>query len=153
LVAGSAAVLYIGATGVRSGSITLGDLLLVMFYIASINGPLETITRTLADVQSSLASAERVFSVLDEPPDVAEDPEAVPVRCATGTVAFEDVSFSYVAREVVLDRVSFQVPPGAYVGIAGATGAGKTTLVSLLVRLYDPVGGRILLDGRDIRDY
>ncbi len=150
---GVAAVLLIGVRHVRSGTLTLGELLMVLSYLGQLYDPLKTISRKAAALQSYLASAERVFALLDERPDVPERPHARPLGRAVGAVEFRDVCFAYDADHPVLQVVSFDVPPGARVAIAGTTGAGKTTLVSLLTRFYDPTGGAILLDGVDLRDY
>jgi ATP-binding cassette subfamily B protein len=151
--AGMAAVLFIGVRHVQAGTLTLGELLLVVTYLVQVYAPLETISKKVGDLQGSLVSAERAFAVLDEEPDVAERPAARPLERASGAVTFRDVSFAYTQVRPVLDRISFEVPPGSRVGIAGTTGAGKTTLVSLLIRLYDPCAGQITLDGIDLRDY
>jgi ATP-binding cassette subfamily B protein len=151
--AGMAAVLFIGVRHVQAGALTLGELLLTVTYLVQVYAPLEIISKKVGDLQASLVSAERAFAVLDEEPDVEERPDARPLRRATGAFEFSGVSFAYAEGRPVLDGVSFTVAPGARVGIAGATGAGKTTLVSLLSRLFDPSGGRITLDGTDLRDY
>jgi ATP-binding cassette subfamily B protein len=150
---GTAAVLLIGVYKVQAGRITLGEMLMVIAYLAQLYAPLKTISKTVGTLQSSAASVERVFELLDEEPEVAERPDARPVKRAAGAVEFRDVSFAYNGRSPVIRGVSFSIPAGARVGIAGRTGAGKTTLVSLLTRLYDPNEGRILLDGTDLRDY
>ena len=150
---GVAAVLLIGVRHVRSGTLTLGELLMVLSYLGQLYDPLKTISRKAAALQSYLASAERVFALLDERPDVPERPHARPLGRAVGAVEFRDVCFAYDPDHPVLHVVSFDVPPGARVAVAGTTGAGKTTLVSLLTRFYDPTGGAILLDGVDLRDY
>jgi ATP-binding cassette subfamily B protein len=151
--AGMAAVLFIGVRHVQAGSLTLGELLLVVTYLVQVYAPLETISKKVGDLQASLVSAERAFAVLDEEPEVEERPGALPLARAAGAVAFHDVSFAYTEGRTVLERISFAVPPGSRVGIAGTTGAGKTTLVSLLTRLYDPTAGCVTLDGTDLRDY
>jgi ATP-binding cassette, subfamily B, bacterial len=150
--AGTAAVLFVGVRNVRSGALTLGDLLLVMGYLTQLYGLLNQLSKSNTALQSSLASAERAFSLLDEAPDVVERPDARPLERASGAVAFNDVSFAYRENHPVLRDVSFEVDPGTRVGISGRTGAGKTTLMSLLTRFYDPTAGRILLDGVDLRD-
>ena len=153
LAIGTALVLFLGVRQVQAGRITLGDLILVMSYLALLYTPLQTVSRTAASLQGSLVSAERVFEILDQAPEVVEKPHARPLARARGQVEFEAVSFAYRAEAQGLREVSFTAPPGARVGIAGMTGAGKSTLVSLLLRLYDPTAGRILLDGVDLRDY
>jgi ATP-binding cassette subfamily B protein len=153
LATGTALVLFLGVREVQAGLITLGDLILVMSYLALLYTPLQTVSRTAASLQGSLVSAERVFEILDQAPEVVEKPHARPLARARGQVEFEAVSFAYRAERQALRDVSFAAPPGARVGIAGMTGAGKSTLVSLLLRLYDPGAGRILLDGADLRDY
>ncbi|HYT82489.1 MAG TPA: ATP-binding cassette domain-containing protein [Gemmatimonadales bacterium] len=146
-------VLFLGISHVRSGLLSLGDLLLVMGYVAKLYDPMKTISRKTATLQGYLASVERAFAVLDERPDVSERADARPIARARGAIAFENVSFAYAPDRPVLHNVSFTIAPGTSIGIEGATGAGKSTLVSLLTRLYDPTAGRILLDGVDLRDY
>lgn len=153
IAAGMAAALFIGVRLVQPGTLTLGELLLVMGYLSQISAPMYTISKTATTLQSSLASAERAFALLDESPDVAERPNAQPLARAAGGVAFRDVSFDYERGRTVLRDISFEISPGTRVGIAGTTGAGKTTLLNLLTRFYDPTSGQILLDGVDLRDY
>jgi ATP-binding cassette, subfamily B, bacterial len=153
LVSATAFALLLGVNHVRSGAITLGELLIVMAYLANITGPLETMAHKLTDLQNSLASAQRAFAVLDEAPEVPERPDASPLPRAHGAIRFEGVTFSYDGREPAVEDVWLAMPAGATVGVAGATGAGKTTLVGLLNRFYDPDEGRITLDGVDLRDY
>ncbi|MCK6690759.1 MAG: ABC transporter ATP-binding protein/permease [Thermoanaerobaculia bacterium] len=151
--AGTALFLYVGAVYVKAGHITIGELIIVMAYLAKIFGPLEAISDSINGIQSSVASAERVFSLLDKDPDVPEKPNAVPVSRVKGEVRFEQVNFSYHDGMTALRDISFEVKPGQRVGILGTTGAGKSTLINLLTRMHDPQSGRILLDNRDIRDY
>jgi ATP-binding cassette subfamily B protein len=150
---GTAAVLYIGARSVQTGRITIGDLVLVMAYLSQLYAPLKTMSKKAGSLQGYLASAERAFALLDEEPDVKERPGACPLPRARGEIVFHDVSFAYDGGRPVLQDVSIRVGAGTRVGVAGATGAGKTTLVSLLNRFYDPTKGRILLDGFDLREY
>jgi ATP-binding cassette, subfamily B, bacterial len=150
---GTAMVLFIGARHVQAGTLTLGELLLVVGYLAQFYGPLNTLSNAAANLQGSLASAERAFVLLDESPDVVEQPHARRLTRARGAVTFRDVSFSYDGERLVLRDVSLDVGPGTRVGIIGRTGSGKSTLVSLLTRYYDPSDGQILLDGVDLREY
>ena len=153
LACGTAAALFIGVRHVQTGALTLGEFLVVMAYLSQLYGPLETVTKKVAELQSSLAGVERAFSILNERPDIVERPDAFPLRRAAGTVSFQQVSFRYNHHRPILRDVSFTISPGTRVGIIGTTGAGKTTLLNLLTRFYDPTGGRILLDGKDLRDY
>jgi ATP-binding cassette subfamily B protein len=137
---------------VQAGGLTLGELLLVMAYLTQLYEPLRTIAAKIGDLQASAASVERVFAVLDHPPDLVDRPGARPLRRAVGKVELRNVSFGYDDRPV-LQEVSLEVRPGTSVGIAGATGAGKTTLVNLLTRFYDPTSGQVLLDALSLREY
>src|SRR5260370_30147235 len=150
---GRASVLWLGVRHVRAGVLSLGDLLLIMAYLSQLYDPLRTIGKKVSSLQGYFTSAERAFSVLDEKPDVVERADAKPLARARGDVAFQNVSFAYEEGRPVLHDISFEAPAGARLGIAGRTGAGKTTLVSLLTRFYDPLSGQILLDGVDLRDY
>jgi ATP-binding cassette subfamily B protein len=150
---GTGLVLYVGVHHVRAGIISLGDLLLVLGYLNHLYSPIKTIGKRAASLASHLTSAERAFAVLDEAPDVAERPGARPLKRAAGAIAFRDVRFGYDKTVAVLSSVTFEVPAGSCLGISGATGVGKTTLVNLLTRFYDPTAGQILLDGVDLRDY
>jgi ATP-binding cassette, subfamily B, bacterial len=152
--AGMGTVLYIGVHDIKAGTLTLGNLLLVMGYLGQLYSPMRTLGKKMAAMQGYLVGAERAFALLDEVPDVVERPNARPLSQTTGAMTFESVSFAYDCDQLpVLQDITFDVPPGACVGIVGTTGAGKTTLVNLLTRFYDPTRGRILLDGVDVRDY
>jgi ATP-binding cassette subfamily B protein len=150
---GTALVLYVGVGHVQAGQITLGELLLVMAYVAQLYGPMEMLSKKAADLQGSLVSAERAFALLDEAPDVADRSDARPLTGASGGIEFRAVRFAYPGGPPVLQGVSFRAPSGTRVGLEGRTGAGKTTLVSLLMRFYDPTEGAVLLDGADVREY
>jgi len=150
---GTAAVLFIGTAHVRSGVVSLGDLLLMMGYLGKLYDPIKTLSGKAASLQGHLASAERVFALMDQRPDVMQRPHARRLSRARGAVAFRGVSFAYGKERPVLHDVCFQIAPGTRLGVVGTTGAGKTTLISLLTRFYDPTGGQILLDGVDLRDY
>ncbi|MGH3089712.1 MAG: ABC transporter ATP-binding protein [Rubrobacteraceae bacterium] len=153
MAAGTASVLFIGVRSVQDGTLTLGNLLLIMGYLSQLYAPLKKISEKIGDLQNSLASAERAFSLLDHTPEVVEKPDAMPLERARGHFSFQNLSFAYEGDEPVLEDISFEVESGERIGIAGTTGAGKTTLMSLLTRFYDPTGGKIELDGADLRDY
>ena len=151
---GTATVLFVGFRQVQSGVITLGDLMLMMGYVTLLYEPLKTMGKNSAALQSYLANVERTFALLDELPEVEEKTKPLSLVRGTGKITFQDVSFRYGQNErPALAQVSFQANPGTRVGIVGPTGAGKTTLVSLMLRFYDPVEGRILLDDVDLREY
>jgi ATP-binding cassette subfamily B protein len=150
---GTALVLYIGVRSVLVSRLTLGELLMVIAYLTQLYGPLNAIGDKIIGLQTYVASLKRAFELLDEVPDVAERPYARPLKRATGAIEFRDVGFAYDGENLVLDGVSFAIEAGTRLGIAGRTGAGKSTLMSLLMRFYDPSKGQIVLDGVDLRDY
>ncbi|HYR98453.1 MAG TPA: ATP-binding cassette domain-containing protein, partial [Gemmatimonadales bacterium] len=150
---GTAAVLFIGVRHVVEGVLTVGQLWMALRYLDKLYEPLKTISKKAAGIQSYLASAERAFALLDEQPEVPERPNARPIGRARGAVAFRHVSFAYGPDRPVLYDVSCDIARGTRLGIVGATGAGKTTLISLLTRFYDPTEGQILLDDVDLRAY
>lgn len=149
---GTAAVLGVGAWQVINGDLTVGELLVLIAYISAVYKPLDTISTTINSIQENLIGYEMAEELLDTEPEVVESPKAVPIDRAEGAVTFENVSFDYPGREGTLRDLSFTVQPGETVAIVGPTGAGKSTLASLLPRFYDPAEGRILLDGVDLRD-
>ena len=153
IATGTALFIYFGATFVQSGKMTLGELTLVLAYISQVFGPLQNISKNINEVQSSLVSIDRVFSVLDEEKEVKENPHAVHMPRAKGAFKFKQVSFSYEKERTTLQDISFEIKPGDRVGIMGSTGAGKSTLISLINRFYDPSDGSISIDGVDIRQY
>jgi len=150
---GTAIALFVGVRQVQLGALTLGELLLVMGYLAQLYEPLKTLGKKSATLQGHLASVERAFFLLDQTPDLVEKPNARCILRATGGVICQNVSFDYSSERHALKNISFEIEPGTRVGIAGVTGAGKSTLVNLLLRFYDPTEGRIFLDGVDLRDY
>ncbi|HEY3394211.1 MAG TPA: ABC transporter ATP-binding protein [Lacipirellulaceae bacterium] len=150
--AGTAAVLGFGGWHVMRGDLTVGELLVVISYIAAVYKPLETISTTIASLQEISVGIEASFKLLDTPVEIKDTPGAKPLRQCKGWIKFEDVCFAYKERKRTLEEISFEVKPGQVVGIVGQTGAGKTTLVALLPRFYEPNRGRIVLDGEDIRN-
>ncbi len=153
IAAGTSAFLYMGVRHVQAGVLSLGDLLLVLGYLAQLYSPLRSMSRRAARLQTHLSSAERAYALLDEPGDVAERPGARPLARARGAVELLHVGFGYGEGAPALEDLNLSVAPGTRVGLSGRTGAGKTTLVSLLTRFYDPTEGAILLDGVDLRDW
>jgi ABC-type multidrug transport system fused ATPase/permease subunit len=138
-----------------TGLAEVGTLYVFIDWMRRFFLPLRDLSAKYSVMQSSMASAERIFQLLDTQPAVAdrEASKVVPLRAAArGTVEFDHVSFAYQGEDWVLEDVSFRVEPGEKVAIVGATGAGKTTIIKLLTRLYDPTRGRILLDGVDLRE-
>ncbi len=152
-IAGTSLVVLVGGMSVLHGRISLGTLLLLIAYLGFVYGPLCGIANTTGALQQAVASARRVretFALLAEPEDVAGAVDADRLR---GEVVFERVCFSYDPSRPILQGVSFRARPGEMVALVGLSGAGKTTIVSLITRLYDLTAGRILIDGRDIREY
>ena len=150
---GTASVLFIGIRHVQSGTLTLGQLLLTIGYLTQLYGPVKTIGTKAATLQANLVRLERAFLVLDKAADVPDKADGRSLSRAGGAVAFHDVSFGYDKDRPILHNISFEVEPGSQLGISGMSGAGKSTIVSLLTRFYDPSAGQILLDGIDLRDY
>lgn len=153
VAAASATALFLGARHVRAGVLTVGSLLLLMSYVAKLYEPLSTMSGKLVESQSAVVSLGRAFALLDETPDVVERPKAKPARNIHGGIEFRNVSFSYNAGRPVLNDISFGIAPGTHVGITGASGAGKSTILTLLTRMYDPEEGSISLDGTDLREF
>ena len=148
---GTALVIGIGAYHALSGQITVGQLLVAAAYLAAVYKPLETISYTLGTLQDKLVGTNMAYELMDTVPGIEDVPGALSVEQAAGHIGFESVRFSYSGRVNTLKDISFEAQPGQIIGIVGPTGAGKSTLVSLLPRFYDPQHGRILLDGHDIR--
>jgi ATP-binding cassette subfamily B protein/subfamily B ATP-binding cassette protein MsbA len=148
--AGTALLLWLGGRYALDGRVTAGTVLVFLSYLAALYGPLNAITYTASTLQLAAANAERVMEVLGTPPDVREQPGARDVRLH-GHVRYERVGFAYEPGRPVLRDVSLEARPGELVAIVGPTGAGKTTLVNLLVRFFDPATGRISVDGHDLR--
>jgi ABC-type multidrug transport system fused ATPase/permease subunit len=124
----------------------------VLTYIASIYGPLEAISTTIGSFQDRFVGLEMAYGILDTEPEIRDLPGAVEAVDVRGELVFEDVTFGYQQRKETLHSISFSAHAGEVIGIVGPTGAGKTTIVSLIPRFYAPQSGRILLDGRDIRE-
>jgi ABC-type multidrug transport system fused ATPase/permease subunit len=149
--AATVAVIAYGGWLIVHGESTLGILVAFLAYITRFFQPIRTLTQFYNQLQAATAAAEKVFELLDEPVTITEAAQPVSLVRVRGELEFRDVSFSY-GREPVLHDVSFHADPGEMIALVGHTGAGKTTVASLLARFYDPVEGEILLDGHDLRD-
>lgn len=150
--AGTSLVLGVGAWHVVQGTLSVGELIVLMTYITSVYKPLEQISTTVGTIHEELVQFNASLGLLDTDPEVREKPDAVTLDRASGHVAVEGLCFSYQSRANTLDDLSFEARPGERIAIVGHTGAGKSTLMSLLIRFYDPQSGRIALDGIDLRD-
>ena len=149
--AGTALVLGFGAWHVLQGQLSIGELLVFLSYIAAVYGPLETISSTVGSMQQRLINVQGAFMLIDIEPDIVDAPDAAILDRPRGSVAFDHVSFHYTGRTATLKDITFAVEPAKRVAIVGPTGAGKTTLISLIKRFHDPQSGAVLVDGIDVR--
>lgn len=144
-------VAVLGALQVLSGNLTVGNMQAFVQYVWQVSQPVQTITQLASILQSAKSSLDRIFEVLDEPEEVADVTEHL-THDLTGQVSFENVSFQYVADKPLIQNFNLDVKSGEMVAIVGPTGAGKTTLINLLMRFYDVTSGSIKIDGHDIRN-
>ena len=149
---GTVIVLGVGAPMVVRGQLTLGTLVAFLSYITSFYQPIHRLTEVDNVLQEAIAAGERIFELLDTTSDVTDHPAATELGDIRGHIAFEHVSFRYGTGEEVLQDVSFEIKPGAMVALVGPSGAGKTSIANLISRFYDPVRGRVVVDGTDLRD-
>ena len=147
----TAAIWYLGGQQVILGARTLGQLVAFSDYSTSFFGPIQNLAMFYGEIQSALAGAERLFTVLDIQPEITESPDAIELAKVEGHLQFRDVSFSYVEGLPVLRDISFEAQPGERLAIFGPTGAGKTSIINLLGRFYDPDEGAVEIDGVDLR--
>lgn len=153
IAAGTAAILWLGTRHVLSGDLSVGEMIVFTSYLASLYAPLNSIFQTYGLVQSAKVGVGRAFEILESEERLAEGSRTLRPAKARGQISFEDVSFGYSASQPVLKKINLRVPAGKKIAIVGPTGAGKSTLVSLLPRFYDPQSGRVAIDGVDIREF
>lgn len=145
------AVLWYGGRQVIDGVVTPGDLFAFVLFAGILIGPFSSAARVFAQIKEAQGATQRVFEILDAQPDISDRPDARTLVTVDGHVLVENVNFSYDARHPVLSNLSFEAKPGELVALVGPTGAGKTTVINLLHRFYDPTEGRITIDGNDLR--
>ncbi|MBM7563314.1 ABC transporter transmembrane domain-containing protein [Paenibacillus sacheonensis] len=148
---GTCIVLWFGAREVMNGELTLGFIMAFINYLWRFWGPLSALSKVYSQLLSAMASAERIFEILDTEPEVKDRRDAKPMKQIQGEVVFDNVSFRYAEdKPDVLRNVNLRIKPGQRVALVGPTGAGKSTIVNLLMRFYDATDGRILIDGQDV---
>ena len=148
----SSAVLF-GSLQVLKGSLTPGDVLIFAAYMKSMYSPVQKISRLSAKFSKAMASADRISSLLETEPEILDRAEAIKVKQLKGDICFREVCFAYEGEGKIFNKLSFSIASGQRVGLVGASGAGKSTIAKLILRLYDAQRGAILIDGIDIRDY
>ena len=149
---GSVFVVGFGGLFALHNQLSVEDVVGFLLYLTLFYAPITGLAQLLESAQQALAGAERVIEILDAPQSIKDSPGAQPLEKAKGRISFENVDFSYIDGVPVLDNVSFEIKPGQMAALVGATGVGKTTISQLISRFYDPKGGRICLDGHDLRD-
>jgi ABC-type multidrug transport system fused ATPase/permease subunit len=151
-VATAAILIYGGNQVLHGGGVTIGVLASFVFYLQSFFDPIQSLSQLYTTYQAGMAALDKIFELLDEPPEIADQPDSIELPRVRGEIRFEDVTFSYGGEAPALDHISLVVPPGQTLALVGATGAGKSTLAKLVARFYDPDEGRVLIDGHDLRD-
>jgi len=150
---GTALVLWVGASKVLDGTLSIGQVLVFTTYLASLYAPINSISQTIGMIHGATAGARRALEILETTPDLPDGTRAIDPATLRGEVTFDHVRFEYEPDRPVLRDVDLVARAGEVVAIVGPTGAGKSTVVSLVARFYDPVAGRVLLDGVDLREY
>ena len=150
---GTALVIWVGARHVLGGTLSIGGLIVFAAYLTSLYGAIDNISQAYGSIQGAKVSLQRVFEIMEEESELKEGSTLFPDGGAKGEVAWSGVSFQYIPGQPVLRRIDLRIQPGQKVAIVGRTGAGKSTLVSLLPRFFDPQNGRVTIDGVDIREF
>jgi ATP-binding cassette subfamily B protein/subfamily B ATP-binding cassette protein MsbA len=150
---GTALVLWVGASKVLDGTLTIGQVLVFTTYLASLYAPINSISQTIGMIHGARAGAQRALEILDTAPDLRDGTRILDTASLRGEITFEHVRFEYSPDRGVLHDIDLVAKAGQVIAIVGPTGVGKSTLVSLVGRFYDPVEGRVLLDGVDLREY
>lgn len=150
---GTALVVWVGAQHVMDGALTIGEIVIFTTYLASLYAPINTISQTWGLIQGAKVGVHRVFEILDVERDIQEGTRRFPPSGARGEIVWENVSFHYVPEQPVLKGINLKVKAGQKVAIVGPTGVGKSTLVSLIPRFYEPQTGRVLVDGTDVKEF
>ena len=151
--AGTAATVLLGAQQVLAGRLTPGELLIFLAYVGNLFKPVRDLGKLSAKFSRAAVSAQRVNEILETEPEIDDAPDAIDIGQPAGEIVFEDVCFAYAQGRPVLDRFSLRIAAGEHVALVGSSGSGKSTLLALLLRLYEPSSGRILIDGIDIRRF
>ena len=151
--AGSVVMLWVGGQRVLAGRLSLGELLVFIAYVGMLYGPMSSLSGLATAIQSALTPFRRVVEILETKPVIRDLPEAKPLTGCHGVVRFENVTFGYEAGKPVLRGIDFEAQPGEMFALVGPSGVGKSTMLSLLLRFYDPQAGRVLVDGRDVREF
>ncbi len=152
ITAGLVIVMVLAAIGVEQGTLTVGDFVMVNAYMIQITMPLNFLGTVYREIRQSLVDMGEMFGLLEQPPDVVEAPDAKPLKLKGGAVRLENVRFAYDPARPILKGITLDVPAGAKVALVGASGSGKSTIGRLLFRFYDVSGGRLLIDGQDVRE-
>jgi ATP-binding cassette subfamily B protein len=153
IAASSAAMFYVGARHVMEGTLTIGQIWYLSTLLLMLYQPLEALTHIAWALQGAAAGVQRCFEVLDRQNDVPDAPDARTLESTLGEIAFDGVAFGYTADRLILKNVNTRIEPGQTVAFVGGTGAGKSTMLALVPRFYDPTAGRVLLDGHDLREF
>jgi ATP-binding cassette subfamily B protein/subfamily B ATP-binding cassette protein MsbA len=153
IAAGTALVIYVGARSVLSGSLSIGQLIVFISYLAQLYVPVNQLTQSFGLIASARIGARRVFEILETEADLKDGPLTLSREAAHGAIEWRDVSFRYRAETPVLRSIDLVVEPGMKVALVGATGAGKSTMLGLLPRFFDPSAGSVTIDGVDVREF